>query len=304
MAGVINSGSFSKALWPGINAWYGDAYDEWEVQHTALFDQFTSRRAFEEEVGKSGLGLLSVKPEGSAITYDTMMQGFTTRYTHTEYASGMIITKIAVEDDQYDVIGPARAKGLARAVRATMETVGANVYNRAFTSGYTGGDGSVLLGSSHSNAAGGTWSNIPTVAANLSEASLEQACIDIARFTDDRGNKIKVMPMSIHTAPENEFELNRILKSVGRVGTANNDGNMLKEMGKFPKGVFINYYFTSTTAWFIRTNVDNGMKHFVRSAPKFAEDNDFDTSNAKFKVEYRDSFGWTDPRALYGSAGV
>ena len=304
MAGIINSGSFSRALAPGINAWYGDAYDEWAVEHTALFDQYTSKRAFEEDVGTSGFGLLSVKPEGSAITYDTEMQGFTTRYTHTEYASGFIITKIAVEDDQYDIIGPRRAKALAYSVRQTQETVAANVYNRAFTSGYTGGDGSVLLGSSHANAAGGTWSNIPSVAANLSEASLEQALIDIARFTNDRGLKIRVMPKAVITAPENEAEMYRILNSTGRVGTANNDVNYLKDAGKFPGGVTTNHYLTSTTAWFIRTNVQHGMKHFVRSAPKFGEDNDFETSNAKFKTEYRDSFGWTDPRALYGSAGV
>lgn len=301
---IITSGSWSKALWPGVNSWYGEAYDEWPVEHTDLFDQYTSRKGFEEDVGTSGMGLLMVKPEGQAIQYDTMLQGFITRYTHIEYALGFIITKIMVEDDQYDVIGQKRAKALAFSTRQTMENVAANVYNRAFNASYTGGDGVSLINSAHVNVAGGTWSNTPSVAANLSEAALEQACIDVARFKNDRGLLIQVTPRSIITAPENMFELERILKSQYRVGTANNDINALMSMGKFPEGVKINHYLTSTTAWFIRTNAPDGMKHFVRSEPRFAEDNDFDTSNAKFKVEFRDSYGWTDPRALYGSAGV
>ena len=304
MAGIVNSGSFSKALWPGINAWYGDAFDEWDVEHTALFDQFTSRRQYEEDVSSSGTGLLMVKPEGQAIQYDTMLQGFTTRYTHIEYALGIIITKIMVEDDQYDVVGPKRAKSLAFSTRQTPEVVGANVYNRAFNSSYTGGDGKSMIASDHPNIAGGTYSNTPTTAANLSEAVLEQACIDIARFNNDRGLKVKVTPRSIITAPDNEFELTRILKSQYRVGTPNNDINALMSLGKFPEGVKINHYLTSTTAWFIRTNVPDGLKHFTRSPVKFSEDNDWETSNAKFKVEYRDSFGWSEPRAIYGSAGV
>lgn len=304
MAGILNSGSFSKALWPGINSWFGTAFDEWDVEHTSLFDQYTSRKGFEEDVSIAGTGLLMVKPEGQSIQYDTMSQGFTTRYTHIEYALGMIITKIMVEDDQYDIVGPQRSKALAFATRQTPEVVGANVYNRAFSSSYTGGDGRPMIDSAHVNVSGGTYSNTPTVAVNLSEAALEQACIDIARFNNDRGLKIKVTPRSIITAPENQFELERILKSQYRVGTANNDINALMSMGKFPEGVKINHYLTSTTAWFIRTNAPDSLKHFNRSPVKFAEDNDFDTSNAKFKVEYRDSFGWSEPRGIYGSAGV
>jgi hypothetical protein len=301
---VINTGSFSKALWPGINAWYGKAYDEWPVEHTALFDQYTSRKAFEEDVGVSGFGLLQVKPEGQGITYDTEIQGFITRYTHTVFASGFVITREMFEDDQYDVVGERRAKGLAFSVRQTMETVGANVYNRAFNSSYTGGDGVEMISSAHPNAVGGTWSNTLSVAANMSEAALEQACIDISRFTNDRGLKIQVTPRSIVIPPEQMFEVERILKSQYRVGTANNDINALMSMGKFPEGVKVNHYLTSTTAWYIRTNAPDGLKHFVRWEPKFAEDNDFDTSNAKFKAEYRDSFGWTDPRGIYGTAGI
>lgn len=301
---TITTGTFSKALWPGINAWYGKAYDEWPVEHTALFDQYKSRKAFEEDVGVSGFGLLSVKPEGSAINYDTEIQGFITRYTHTVYASGFIITREMFEDDQYDVVGERRSKALAMSVRQTQETVAANVYNRAFTTGYNGGDGVTLLNTAHPNAVGGTWSNTPSTSVNISEAALEQACIDISRFTNDRGLKIQVTPRSIIIPPEQMFTVERILKSQYRVGTANNDINALMSMGKFPEGVKVNHYLTSTTAWFVRTNAPDGMKHFVRWEPTFAEDNDFDTSNAKFKAEYRDSFGWTDPRALYGSAGV
>ena len=304
MSGIINSGSFNKALWPGVNAWYGAAYDEWAVEHTDLFDQYTSRKGFEEDVGISGTGLLMIKPEGQAIQYDTMVQGYITRYTHIEYALGMVITKIIVEDDQYDIVGPKRAKALAFSTRQTPENVAANVYNRAFNSAYTGGDGKEMIATDHPNVAGGTWSNELSVAANVSEAALEQAVIDIARFKNDKGLPIQVTPRSIITAPENMFELERILKSQYRVGTPNNDINALMSMGKFPEGVKINHYLSSTTAWFIRTNAPDGLKHFVRSPVKFAEDNDFDTSNAKFKVEYRDSFGWTDPRGIYGSAGV
>ena len=304
MAGIINTGSFSKALWPGINAWYGKAYDEWPVQHTALFDQYSSRKAYEEDVGVSGFGLLQIKPEGQGISYDTEIQGFITRYTHTVFASGFVITREMFEDDQYDVVGERRAKALAFSVRQTQETVGANVYNRAFNANYTGGDGVSMINSAHPNAIGGTWSNTLSVAANISEAALEQACIDISRFTNDRGLKIQVTPRSIIIPPEQQFELERILKSQYRVGTANNDINALMSMGKFPEGMKINYYLTSTTAWYIRTNAPDGLKHFTRWEPKFAEDNDFDTSNAKFKAEYRDSFGWTDPRGIYGSAGI
>ena len=304
MSGLVNSGSFSKALWPGINAWFGEAFDEWAVEHKDLFDQYTSRRQFEEDVSTSGTGLLMVKPEGQAIQFDTMMQGFTTRYTHIEYALGIIITKIMVDDDQYDIAGPKRAKNLAFSTRQTQEVVGTNVYNRAFNASYTGGDGVSMINSAHPNVAGGTYSNTPSVASQVSEASLEQACIDIARFNNDRGLKVKVTSRSIITAPENQFELERILKSQYRVGTANNDINALMSMGKFPEGVKINHYLTSTTAWFIRTNAPDGLKHFVRNPVKFAEDNDWDTDNAKFKVQYRDSFGWSEPRAIYGSAGL
>src|SRR5574343_4599 len=191
---VINSSSFTKALWPVVNAWYGKAYSEYPVAYTKLFDTFKSRKAFEEDVGVSGFGLAVVKPEGDPITYDSERQAFINRYTHVVYALGFIITREIMEDDQYDVVGQRKAQGLAYSMRQTKEVVAANVYNRAFSTSYTGGDGSSLIASAggggsatHPNFAGGTWTNGPATAADLSEAALEQACIDIAGFTNDRG---------------------------------------------------------------------------------------------------------------------
>lgn len=300
----INSGSFSKALWPGVNAWYGKEYAEFKVEWTELFDQFTSRKAFEEDVGVSSFGLAQVKPEGQGVQYDTEIQAFITRYTHIVYGLGFIVTQEAFDDDLYDVVAEKRARGLAFSMRQTKEVVGANVYNRAFTTGYTGGDGSVMIATSHANAIGGTWSNKLSVAANLSELALEQACIDIAKFTNDRGLKINVIPQKLIIPVELQFEADRILKSEYRVGTSNNDINALKLQNRFPGGIVKNHYLTSTTAWFLRTDVKDGLKHFSRKDDSFTEDNDFDTENAKFKATSRYSFGWTDPRAIYGTPGV
>lgn len=301
---VITQGSFSKALMPGVNAWYGKAYDEYPVEWDKLFDTYTSRKAFEEDVGVSGFGLLAVKPEGQGINYDTEQQGYISRYTHVNYALGFIVTREAFDDDQYDVVAERRAKGLAFSARQTKEIIAANVYNRAFTSGYTGGDGVVLASNAHPNVAGGTQSNILATAANLSEAALEQCVIDISRYKNDRGLTIAVQPKSIILPPELGFEAERILKSQYRVGTSNNDISALVSMGKFPGGVTINHYLTSSTAWYVRTNVQDGMKYFERKGDTFGEDNDWDTENAKFKVQGRYSFGWTDWRGVYATPGV
>jgi phage major head subunit gpT-like protein len=300
---TINSSSFAKALWPGINTWYGQTYDEWPEEYKALFDQEGSDRAYEEDVGTTGFGLASAKPEGQAITYDDESQAYTTRYTHVVYALGFIITREIYEDDQYDVVGKRRAQGLAFSMRQTKEIVAANVYNRFTTAGYTGGDGVVLGSASHPNKAGGTWSNILATAADLSEASLEQACIDIMKFTNDRGLKIKVVPESLIIPVDLAFEARRILGSDGRVSTADNDLNALKSFGTFGN-VVVNHYLTDTSQWFIRTNVQNGMKCFERRAMEFGMDNDFDTENAKYKASERYSFGWTDPRGIFGSPGA
>jgi hypothetical protein len=299
---AITTGNFAKALWPGINAWYGKAYDEHKVEYTDLFETHSSRRAWEEDVGHTGFGLAQVKGEGASISYDNEQQGFVTRYTHVTYALGFIITREMVEDDLYDIAGEGKARGLAFSMRQTKENLAANVYNRAFTSTYTGGDGKELLATDHPNVAGGTWSNELTTAADISEAALEQACIDIAKWTNDRGLRIAVRPQTLIVPVDLDFTVNKILKTTYEVDTNNNTVNIVR--GRFPGGVKINHYLTDSDAWFIRTNVSNGMKHFVRRAASFDVDDDFDTENAKYKATERYSFGWTDPRALFGSPGA
>jgi hypothetical protein len=301
---IINTSSFAKTLWPGVNAWYGKAYNEYPVEWDKLFDTFQSRRHFEEDVGISSFGLAMVKPEMASINYDTERQGFTTRYTHVVYALGFMISREIMDDDLYDIVGQRRAQGLAFSMRQTKEVVGANVYNRAFNTSYTFGDGKAILVSDHPNIAGGTWSNVLSVASDLSEAALEQASIDIQGFTNDRGLKIQVLPETLIIPKEISFDAMRILKTVGRVGTDLNDINAIKEMGLFKKGMVVNHYLTDTDAWFIRTNVQHGMKHFERDADEFGTDDDFDTENAKFKARARYSFGCTDPRSLFGSPGA
>jgi S-adenosylmethionine/arginine decarboxylase-like enzyme len=303
MSGVITSSSFAKLLWPGLNSIYGKAYGDYPVEWDKLFEKNTSDRAYEEDLSLSSFGLASVKNEGAPITYDTERQGFTTRYNHVVYALGFIITREIYEDDQYGKVGAQKAKALARSMRQTKEIVGANVYNRAFNSAYTGGDGVSLINASHPNVAGGTWSNQIATASDLSEAALEQAVIDIAGFRDDRGLLIAAKPEKLVIPYQLQFEAKRILGSDGRVGTDLNDPNVLKDMGIF-SNVITNHYLTDADAWFILTNVNDGLKYFERRGDQFEMDNDFDTENAKFKATARYSFGWSDPRAIYGSAGA
>lgn len=300
--GIITTGSFAKALYPGVNTWYGKAYKEYPVEYTDLFTTHSSRRAWEEDVSVSSFGLAVQKSEGAGVTYDSEQQGFMTRYTHVEYALGFVITRNMVDDDLYDVVGSRKASGLAFSMRQTKEVVGANVYNRAFNSSFTGGDGLELLSTAHVNVAGGTWANELATAADISEASLEQACIDIAGFTNDRGLKIAVMPKYLIVPKELMFEAGKILKTEYEVGTANNTVNIVRS--KFPGGLKENHYLTDTDAWFIRTNAPNGMKYFERRGDSFTTDGDFDTDNAKFKATARYSFGWSDPRELFGSPGA
>lgn len=303
MSGPITSNSFAKALWPGINAWWGKAYSEHEEEFPYLFDKYTSDKAYEEDVGISSFGLAPVKPEGDGIQFDKEIQGYTTRYSHVTYALGFIITREIYDDDLYDVVGQRRAEGLAFSGRQTKENVAANVYNRAFDSNYTGGDGVSMINTDHPNVAGGTFSNQLDTNADLSEAALEQAMIDIMNYTNDRGLRISAMPRRLIIPPDLVFEAERILKTEYRVGTANNDINALATTGKLPEGYVVNHYLTDPNAWFIRTNIPHGMKHFERRPAEFTIDNDFDTENAKFKFTERYSFGWTDPRGVYGSAG-
>lgn len=298
MSGIITSSSFAKALWPGVNAWYGRTYKDYPTEYTQIFETYKSGKAYEEDVGLTSFGLASVKPEGGSINYDTERQGFTTRYTHITYGMGFIITREMVEDDQYDVAASRKAKALARSMRQTKEILGANVLNNSISTSYTGGDGVALLSASHANVTGGTWSNLNAV--DLSEAALEDAQVAIAAFTDDRGLLIAAKPRKLVIPPALFFEAKRILGSDLRVGTANNDPNVLRTEGIIPE-IAVNHYLTGSDDWFLLTDVPDGLKHFERRADSFEMDNDFDTENAKFKATARYSFGWTDPRCIYGS---
>lgn len=297
------TGNWGKLLWPGINAIYGLVYNQHPEFHGKIFPKFDSRKHFEEDLGTTTLGLASVKTESGPVTYDSERQGFTTRYTHIEYALGFQISRIIMEDDLYDVVGPRRAEGLADSMRKTKETVAHNVLNRAFNSAFTGADGVELLSTAHVNIAGGTFANELLTAADLSEAALEQAVIDLKKFTNDRGLRINVMPEKLIIPVDLEFEAHRILKSVQRVSTADNDINALNSMGII-KDIVATPYLTDADAWFLRTDVRHGLKHFERRADDFTQDNDFDTDNAKFKSTGRYSFGWSDPRGLFGSPGA
>ena len=301
--GVITTSSFAKALWPGVNAWYGKAYNDYATEWDQLFEKNTSKKAYEEDVGVSGFGLARVKAEGAPIEYDSERQGWTTRYNHVVYALGFIITREMFEDDQYDMVGQRKAKGLARSIRQTKEIVGANIFNRAFNSSYKGGDQKEMCATDHPLVAGGTFSNELTTAADLSEAALEQAAIDIYAFTDDRGLLIAAKPKKLVIASANQFEAARILDADGRTGTDSNDPNVLKNKGIIPQTV-VNHYLTDSDAWFILTDVNDGLKYFERRGDAFEMDNDFDTENAKFKATARYSFGWTDPRGVFGSPGA
>jgi hypothetical protein len=306
---VITTSSFAKALWPGVNKWYGDEYAEFKTQWDKLVEKHTSKRAWEEDVGVSMFGLPVIKPEGDAISYDTSRQGFTSRYNHVVYALGFIVTREAFEDDLYDVVGKQKAKSLAFSMRQNKEIVVANVYNRAFNASYEGGDGSSLVAcaattdTSHPLVAGGTATNGPSAAVDLSEAALEQAAIDIRGFTNDRGLKMQAKAQKLIIPKELMFEAKRILGTDGQVYTADNTLNALKTMGIIPE-IIVNDYLTDTDAWFIRTDVKDSLKLFERRGDEFGMDEDFDTENAKYKATTRFSVGWTDWRGIYASPGV
>lgn len=296
--------------WPGVNGWYGAEYNQYQTEYTDLYETRKSRKAFEEIVGGSYFGLAPVKSEGAPVSFDSARQGFTNRFNHVVYALGFIITREIYEDDQYDIVGKMKAESLAFSMRQTKEIVAANVYNRAFSTSYTGGDGSSLIASaggggsaSHPNVYGGSFTNGPQTASDLSEAALEQAYIDIAGFTNDRGLLIKVLPKKLIIPRQLMFEAKRILGSDGRVGTNNNDLNALKTMGIIPE-VVVNHFLTDTDAWFLKTDAKDGMIMFERRADEFDMDEDWDTENAKYKATARYSVGWADPRGLYGSPGA
>ncbi len=300
---VTTTGTHPKALWPGMHAFFGQEYGKQPKEYTQLFDMDTSEKAYEEDSLITGYGLAPIKPQGQSTQYDTETQGFTKRYTHVAYALGYIVTYEELKDNLYKDKSFKRIPQLAFSMATTKETVAANVYNRAFSSSYTGGDGVALLSASHPTRAGNQ-SNIIATSADLSEAMLEDLCIQIMQAKNDRGLQINLMPQSLHVSPFEFFNAERILKSVQRVDTANNDINALKATGMIPKGAMVNHFFTDPDATFIRTNCPNAMTMFEREAISFSQDNDFDTKNAKAAAYERYSVGWSDFRGVYGSQGA
>ena len=305
--GIITTSNFAKDLVPGVKTWFGQKYKEYPIEYLDIFEKTNSTRAFEEEMGVTGFGLAAVKTEGGGVAYDDQEQGYVSRYTHVTYGLGFIITREMYEDGIAVTVALRRANALAFSIRQTKEIIGANVLNRAFNANYTMGsnsDGKELCATDHPNKSGGTWRNELVTPADLSEAALEQACIDIASFTTDRGLKIAIMPQKLIIPTALEFEAMRILESIGQSGTANNDINALRASKKFPKGISVNHYLTDADAWFIQTNCPDGLKYMERRADAFGTENDFDTENAKFKATFRGSFGWSDPRGIFGSPGA
>lgn len=300
---VITTGNHPKALWPGIKAWWGRVYEEHVEEFPDLFDMESSERAYEEDVEVTGFGLAPVKAEGASVEYDQESQGFVTRYTHVAYALGYIVTYEELQDNLYEMVSRRRAQSLAFSMRQTKENVHANVYNRAFNSNFTGGDGKELLATDHPSLAG-DWSNELNPAADLSEASLEDLIIQIMGAENSRGLKISLHPRKLIVPRQLWFEANRILRSVLQNDTANNAVNVLRATNAIPEGICVNHYLTDQDAWFLRTNAPRGMLRYQRESVSFSQDNDFDTSNAKAKAYERYSAGWTDPRGLYGSAGA
>jgi hypothetical protein len=273
------------------------------VEYTDLFDMESSNQLYEEDVQVTGFGIAPVKRQGKSVDYDSESQGFTTRYTHVTYGLGYIVTMEELRFNMYPIVSKRRAQANAFSMRQTKELVAANVYNRCVTDGYYGGDGVVMLSASHPSKAG-LWSNILAPAADLSETSIEDMIIQIMGATNDRGLKINLMPKSLHVHRNDWFEANRILKSVLQSGGANNDINVLKSTNALPGGIKVNHYFSDTDAWFIRTNAPRGMIGYQAIPIAFTQDNDFDTENAKAKSIEMYSFGFTDPRGIYGSVGA
>ena len=303
MAGVITTGNHPKALWPGIKAIWGRQYNEHATEYTDLFDVDTSDQAYEEDFEVTGFGLAPVKPQGQGVQFDSETQGTVSRFTHVAYALGYIVTKEELDDNLYEQVSGRRSQALAFSMRQTKENVGANIYNKAFTGGSAGGDGVDLCDASHPTRTGNQ-SNLLTTAAELSEASIEAMIIQIMDARNSRGLKINLMPKSLHVPRQSWFEANRILKSVLQNDTANNATNVLKATNALPGGIKVNHYFSSATAWFIRTNAPRGMICYNRKKAEFTKDNDFNTDNAKAKCYERYSMYWSDFRGLYGTPGV
>jgi hypothetical protein len=303
---AISRAQLLKELLPGLNALFGLEYARYGEEHKEIYETETSERSFEEETKLSGFSAAPVKNEGSAIAYDNAQEAWTARYNHETIALGFSLTEEAIEDNLYDSLSARYTKGLARAMSYTKQVKAASVLNNGFTNTaqYYGGDGVPLFSSAHPLISGGVNSNIPSTAADLNETSLENAVIQIAAWTDERGLLIAARPKKLIVPPPLQFVATRLLETELRVGTNDNDINAIKNNGSIPEGYAINHFLTDTNAWFLTTDVPNGMKHFIRSPISQSMDGDFDTGNVRYKSRERYSFGWSDPLGMYGSVGA
>jgi hypothetical protein len=300
---AISRAQLLKELLPGLNALFGLEYARYGEEHKELYETETSERSFEEETKLSGFSAAPVKNEGSAIAYDNAQEAWTARYNHETIALGFSLTEEAIEDNLYDSLSARYTKGLARAMSYTKQVKAAAVLNNGFSAAYTGGDGVALFSTSHPLVNGGVNGNTPSTQADLNETSLENAVIQIAAWTDERGLLIAAKPKKLVVPPALQFVATRLLETELRVGTNNNDINAIKNNGSVSEGYTINHFLTDTNAWFLTTDVPNGLKHFVRTPLSNSMDGDFDTGNVRYKSRERYSFGWSDPLGIYGSSG-
>ena len=301
---AISRAQLLKELLPGLNALFGLEYARYGEQHKEIYETETSERSFEEETKLSGFSAAPVKNEGSAIAYDNAQEAWTTRYTHETIALGFSITEEAIEDNLYDSLSARYTKALARAMAYTKQVKAASVLNNGFSANYPGGDGVALFSNAHPLVSGGTNSNIPAVATDLNETALEAAVIQIAAWTDERGLLISARPRKLIVPPSLQFVATRLLETELRVSTADNDINAIKNNGSIPEGYTVNHFLTDNNAWFLMTDVPNGLKHFVRTPMQTSMDGDFDTGNVRYKARERYSFGWSDPLGIWGSEGA
>jgi len=301
---AISRSQLVKELEPGLNALFGLEYNRYDNEHTEIFTSESSDRAFEEEVMLTGFAGAAIKQEGAGVQFDQASEAYTSRYTHQTIALAFAITEEAIEDNLYDRLASRYTRALARSMSQTKQTIAANVLNNGFDSNYTGGDGVQLLASNHPLANGSTFSNILATAADLNETSLEQSLIDIAGFVDERGLKIALQGRKLIIPKELQFTAERVLRSPLRTSTSDNDINAMLNMGMIPEGYRVNHFLTDTDAFFIITDAPNGLKEFVRSPIKTAIEGDFDTGNVRFKARERYSFGWSDPRGIFGTPGA
>ncbi len=301
---AISRAQLAKELEPGLNALFGLEYSKYGDEAAEIFESETSDRAFEEEVMLSGFGAAPTKSEGAGVEYDSATEVYTARYTHETVAMAFALTEEAVEDNLYDRLSNRYTRALARSMAHSKQVKGASVLNNAFNANFTGGDGKEMIATDHPLSVGGTFSNEPTTATDLNETALENGLITISQFTDERGLIVALRGRKLVIPAELQFVAERLMKSEGRVGTADNDINALRSSGAIPEGYTVNHFLTDPDAFFILTDAPNGLKHFTRAPLRTAMEGEFNTGNMRFKARERYSYGWSDPRGIYGSPGA